>query len=591
MGAFIVVFLIPVTAMMFLFSTRMPESYDALARERVFSALNGIRNNFDRLRVDTETRVESVAVDDSVVKDIWKVCMHTRSGDSDFIKRISTIRRATGLDILRVVSDKKRLVADGANPSAFGNSYEKDPYVDEVLRKGQSRVVFKKIKEGDEDKVTILVYQPVWYQSSPIAVLLGGNYVDEEYIRQLEKLTTAKVVLFVDDAEVLNAGGVRPSESLPIDKTFLKKLKSDPGKVFQAGKGKNDFLIGGTPILDTQTNNMFGFFALGVRRDVVKEIMSATKMDMLYIAAIGIAISLVLALFISIGITRPISNLVQFARRIGRGDFSEQYAPVKSMDEVGLLADTMNRMVKDLGEYSQKLAYSERMAAWSEIARRMAHEIKNPLSPIQLSMENLKAAYTDNRETFDKFFPECADTVLEEVEKLRKLANEFSEFARLPKPVFEDIELSELLKNLVSFHANSAPKNIGVQLYADEPPLMIRADRDQLNRVFTNLIKNAIEAMADGGTLTVSARRRAGEIFIVFEDEGHGISQENLEKLFTPYYTTKDGGTGLGLSIVKKIIRDHDAAIDVVSEEGQGTRFTMVFKELTTVAGGESAYE
>lgn len=591
MGAFIVVFLIPVTAMMFLFSTRMPESYDTLARERVFSALDGIRNDFDKLRLDTETRVESVAVDDTVVKDIWKVSMYTRSGDTDFIKRLSTIRRATGLDILRVVNDKKRLVADGANQSAFGNSYDKDPYVEEVLRKGQSRLIFKKITDGDKEKVTILVYQPVWYQSSPIAVLIGGNIIDEGYIRQLENLTTAKVVLFVDDNAVLNSGESKLSESLPINDEFLKKLQAEPGKVFQAGKGKNDFLIGGIPVKDSQTDTLFGFFALGVRRDVVKEIMSSTRTDMFYIAAVGIAISLVLALFISISITKPISNLVQFARRIGRGDFSEQYTDVKSMDEVGLLADTMNRMVKDLGEYSQKLAYSERMAAWSEIARRMAHEIKNPLSPIQLSMENLKAAYTDDRKSFDKFFPECADTVLEEVEKLRKLANEFSEFARLPKPIFEDIEIAELLKNLVAFHANTAPKNIGVELYADEAPIVIRADRDQLNRVFTNLIKNAIEAMPDGGILTVSARRRHGEIFIVFEDQGAGISKENMEKLFTPYYTTKEGGTGLGLSIVKKIMRDHDATIDVVSEEGQGTMFTMVFKELTSVTGGESNYE
>ncbi|MFC1474704.1 PAS domain-containing sensor histidine kinase [bacterium] len=577
MFAFIVVFLIPVIAMLFLLSRRMPDSFDELARVRVSGALEGMRGDFDSLRTDVEKRVESIAEDPKVRKDIF-VLSSSLTDKFNFRERIATIRDTSGLDTLKVVTDKKLLIANSQDTTQFNRSVEDDSYLDGVLRSGQSTVVLRIEEVENDKKVTVVVYQPVWYLGSPVAVVIGGKHIGEEYVKKLQDLTTGTVALFVDYRPVVCSRGGAPSACLPVSRSFLEKLESEPGTITQVGRGEADYLAGGVPIRDPQTGNPIGFFVIGISRESVKQMMGRTTRDMFYLALMGLVISIVLAFVISVSITRPISHLVRFARRIGRGEFSGASIPVQSRDEIGLLADTMNRMVKDLDEYSSRLAYSERMAAWSEIARRMAHEIKNPLSPIQLSMENLKASFQDDKVSFNRVFPESVDTVLEEVEKLRKLANEFSEFARLPKPVFEKVELCEMIRNLLSFHG-SANDDIEFLPDLDVGPVTVNADRDQLNRVFTNLIKNAVEAMPDGGRLEVSVHAREGEIFVVFQDSGQGIPQEIIDKIFTPYYTSKSGGSGLGLSIVKRIIRDHDASIDVVSAPGGGSMFTIVFKE------------
>jgi two-component system, NtrC family, nitrogen regulation sensor histidine kinase NtrY len=258
---------------------------------------------------------------------------------------------------------------------------------------------------------------------------------------------------------------------------------------------------------------------------------------------------------------------------------------VRSSDELGLLANTFNRMIGELREYHERLALTERVAAWREIAQHIAHEIKNALSPIQLSMENLRRFHSGDRAQFDEFFPECSETILEEVDKLRRLANEFSEFARLPKPVFENLDIAEIIDNVITLHTHTAP-NVNFRVERDEGvSLIVRGDRDQLNRVFTNLVKNAVEAMPDGGELRILERRVYDEIFIVVEDTGKGISREDLLKIFTPYYTNKPGGSGLGLPIVQRILKDHGASIDVYSDKETGTKFIIAFR--AAVPAGE----
>ncbi len=581
MAAFVVGILIPVCAMLYLMSMRLPERYDRLAELRVRSALDGISSDFDSLMNDTRERVKSIANDDNVVEEVASISLKgSPYGASWFTKRIRTLKDATGLDMLKVINRKKTLIADAVNPEKFNVSYKNDPYVAEVLKNGVTRTFARTEKVGGKNSVVIMVYQPVWYQGAPVAVLIGGRKIGRDYLNRLHRLSSARVVLYVDYKPLIDSNSSETSAGLPIDKSFLEDLDRKPGLIRKVGSGDADFMVGGVPLTESQTGELLGFFVMGVSRDQVKNIMRQTRADIVLVALVGIGISLFLAVIISIGITRPISRLVQFARSIGRGDFSNKNISATSRDEIGLLAETMNRMAKDLSDYSEKLAYSERMAAWSDIARRMAHEIKNPLSPIQLSVENLRASFDEDRAAFDRLFPESAETVLEEVEKLRKLANEFSEFARLPAPVFEDVEAGELLRNLVAFHAGITPENVNIEYNIEETPLKVRADRDQLNRIFTNLIKNGIEAMGEGGTLHVSSYAENGYVKFIFRDEGKGIAEEDLEKIFMPYHTTKVRGTGLGLAIVKRIVQDHGAGMTVSSEPGRGATFELDFRQV-----------
>ncbi|MFA6449266.1 MAG: ATP-binding protein [bacterium] len=581
-GALVLVCVALMGAVLVMLNLRLKTSFDELGASRVKSAIDGIRSEYDVLVQNTRDRVVTIATDRFVVDDTAAY----PSYPGDLIRRIEAIRKTSGLDILKVVDENGMLIADGANPAAFGVSYEDDPFVKQALETGESRVSLRRDKGPDRENVSVVVYYPIIYMSQPIAVLLGGMHMDKDYVDKLRRLASARVVLFEGYRAVVSSNDIDPETSLPVSREFLKRLVKQPESLDEVRAGKTDYMVGGVPLTSPKTKDVLGFLVIGVSRETVNSIIAQTRNDTLYVLLIGLVISLMVAVVMSVSITRPISRLVRAARLIGRGEFAGAEIPVRSHDELGLLADTMNRMAKDLRDYSERLALSERMAAWREIARRIAHEIKNPLSPIQLSIENLKAIFEEDRAGFDEMFVESADTVLEEVDKLRRLANEFSEFAQMPRPQFEDVDIGEMLANLVRFHASTARTGVRISFELEGAPLMARADRDQVNRVFTNLIKNAIEAMPDGGELRVIAGAAGGEVFAIFEDNGIGIPAEDIDKIFAPYYTSKGGGTGLGLSIVKRILRDHNATIDVSSEAGRGSKFVIAFKAMGAPPSG-----
>jgi signal transduction histidine kinase len=219
------------------------------------------------------------------------------------------------------------------------------------------------------------------------------------------------------------------------------------------------------------------------------------------------------------------------------------------------------------------------VAAWRELARRLAHELKNPLFPIQLSLETLRRAAQagpgpDDR-SFRELFRESSDTMLEALRSLRKIVDEFSEFARLPRPRFEPTDLNELAEQaLALYSARAGPVRLERQLDPRLP--RVSADRDLLARALGNLLANALDAMPGGGTLTLRSRLAAGQARLEVQDTGPGLDLEQRGRLFAPYYTTKPEGTGLGLAIVQGIVADHHGRVEVESEPGRGSSFTIV---------------
>ncbi len=588
--SFLLMFTLTIGAMLAILSRRVPEYFDEISRERVMLALTGIRSDYESLINNTQIQARTIAQDQSMIEDIASVTMlsTTDTGAGHFIERIVTIRDTTGLDILKIVSASDALlIADGADPAHFGSSYHNDPTFLEVTRTGIPRILIKQETIQGRHTVTAMVYQPIKYRDETMAVLLAAKRIGEDYIQRLQRLTSSRVVLLVGTTPTASSESGDPAAALPVSPAFLSSIAANSRVTTHVRSGNKKFMVGGIPLRPPRSPEILGYILIGVPRGQLTNILRKTKADAILVILTGLALSLFLSIIMSIGITRPIGRLVRFAHKIGRGEFDASPPPIKSHDEIGLLTATLQTTAHDLLSYREKLVYTERTAAWSDIARRMAHEIKNPLSPIQLAMENLKATHTDNPAAFDKFFPTCADTVLEEVDKLRRLANEFSEFARLPKPQFEDVEISEILTSIITFTTTTTPPHITIHYHHDDAPLTIRADRDQINRVFTNLIKNAIESLPNSsGSISISLRKRHGEIFAIFEDSGSGISPEIIDNIFTPYFTTKTAGTGLGLPIVKRILSDHNASIDVYSQPNKGTTFTIIFKELKTPPRG-----
>lgn len=308
------------------------------------------------------------------------------------------------------------------------------------------------------------------------------------------------------------------------------------------------------------------------------DIGSETVIAILMFSAILI---LIIALWISSliakEITEPIQKLVTGTREVAGGNLDHQ-VNIHARDEVGMLADSFDRMTRMLRSSAEELKRVEKTAAWREIAQILAHEIKNPLTPIQLSAERLRRRYYSKREGYEQILDECTDNIINEVERVRRLLDEFSRMARMPvvKPVPSNI--NSIIERALRLYGEF-PENVEVKAeYAQDLPEAL-ADPEQMEQAFFNIIKNAVEAMNGGGRLTVSTRATLSSenkcIEVEFADTGPGVSAESMEKLFTPHFSTKKGGSGLGLAIVKKIITDHGGDVTAKSEEGKGAVFTF----------------
>ena len=353
----------------------------------------------------------------------------------------------------------------------------------------------------------------------------------------------------------------------------------------------------------------------------------------------GLALVYLISYIISRRITRPIAILREGVSHIASGDL-EHRVKIRSRNEIGQLAEGFNQMAQELKRSLEERMAAERAATWRDVARQVAHEIKNPLFPIRLSVENLQAAKSDP-EIFEQIFGECTDTVIEEVDRIGKLIDEFHQFARMPKLQRKPSQLNSIVRSVLNLYTGrqmpdlaqeteAAMTDIGhedsllrdstdkfwlenvskIKVETELAPVpWLLLDSEQIAQALGNLFKNAIEAMPDGGMLKVSTyftphsgprsgdgrleRVVAGEddnnrhtpktvkgtVSLEVQDTGRGMSEETMANLFVPYYTTKSEthGTGLGMPIVKRIVTEHGAEMDCQSTEDVGTTVRIRF--------------
>ncbi len=298
---------------------------------------------------------------------------------------------------------------------------------------------------------------------------------------------------------------------------------------------------------------------------------------------------MVTASLLANALTRPIGRLRQGLEAVARGRF-ERALPVDTKDEIGELVQTFNQMQEQLADSRRKLAQQERQLAWREMARQVAHEIKNPLTPMKLSVQHLRRSFQtldngtpgekgDKDERFKSLFERITVTLIEQVDALARIANEFSSFARLPKRILEPLDLNAVLEEAVALMQEQEDADISVSLHPE--PLVLEADREELRRIYINLIKNAIEATPDdrarkvsvSTTLLAGERDEPGWAYSAIADESSGIAAEVRDRIFEPNFSSKSSGTGLGLAIVKKGIEDLQGEIGFETEENVGTTF------------------
>ena len=293
-----------------------------------------------------------------------------------------------------------------------------------------------------------------------------------------------------------------------------------------------------------------------------------------------IIVSLLLFISISIAIRfssrffRSINNLILASTSIGEGNLDVKVPEVKTDKDLEILNKNFNQMINRLKNQQEKLIINEKHEAWSSLARKMAHEIKNPLTPIQLTIDRLKNKYSSElNKKSNEDFKENLKIINNQIKQIEKLVNEFSDFARMPKPIFHQNDLIVLIKDSIKL-LRELDKTITIDFFNNSKKIFFKSDKEQLTRVFFNLIKNSIESIQQktekvsnfNKNITIELKDIGSHISFTINDNGIGFNNlnKNIKEILNPYFTTKKEGTGLGLSIVNKIVNDHSGNIEFI---------------------------
>ena len=457
--------------------------------------------------------------------------------------------------------------------TVVNNSYElAKNYVDEIRNKIQSEIVL------------------VAFDTNKSKKFLNDNF--DEYKRFLN---TQKLIRNVDEIHIINDkkellfSTLNKNETYtpPVDKALNLVLDDDrPLKIINAFENKSaaimrlqnfeDRFIYIVKYLDkdmsrylTESQEAINFYY------TVEEKSTGIKISFAIIYIVIVALLLFLSISIAIRFSsrffRSINNLIFASISIGEGNFNSKVPEIKTDKDLELLNKNFNLMIDRLKFQQEKLIINERYEAWGSLARKLAHEIKNPLTPIQLTIDRIKNKYLDQISKEDQNnFSDNLKIINNQIKQIEKLVNEFSDFARMPKPVFKKNNIIDIIITNVKL-MNEIDLSIKIDFNYNKPIILLNSDKEQISRVFLNLIKNSIESIIEKSQkipnldkkITIELLEENNHIFINVKDNGVGFINlnNNIKDIVNPYFTTKKNGTGLGLSIVNKIINDHNGTI------------------------------
>ncbi|GAC1617721.1 MAG: hypothetical protein NVS9B13_04760 [Candidatus Acidiferrum sp.] len=486
-----------------------------------------------------------------------------------------------GLDFVEYVNSDGTLISSAQYPSRVG--YKND-WVAAAKGWNDSTAFLKKedLPDTVELSMTAVRVLPVGDKNFYI---IGGKRLDQNFLASLVLPAGMRALLYrnleptFEPTALTDAGGPVPQAELfqPLIEQAQKQSQPVVRRIDWSKDPASAETFHAIP-LTGRNNELLGVLLLGSSR---KELVLLTR-QILKTAAIvsagALFIGLLLSFWISARITRPVEELAQGAREVATGRWDTRIQ-TRGGDEIGQLAAAFNDMTLTLASQREKLVQTERVAAWRELARRLAHELRNPLFPLQLTVENLQRAKDLGPVQFLEVFQESTATLKTELANLNNIVGRFSEFSKMPAPQYARVNLNEALRTSVrlfepQFNAVGKPPIATEIFFAENLPEIV-ADPDLLHRAFQNLLLNAMDAMPAGGTLSLRTLDHDDHVRIELSDTGKGLTPEECSRLFTPYYTSKQLGTGLGLAIVQSIVSDHHGSISVSSEEGHGATFRI----------------
>jgi len=583
-----------VTAVGWTVLVRIRQVFEQRDQEETALFVSQFQREFQHRSTDVAAAVDRIAAGERVRGMAFEL---VQSGDAaPYLTEAQTLAQDAQLDFLEIVGPDGNIVSSAQWPARFG-------YAEPAVKQATQTPFLKREDLPDGSTALGLFAVRAVRGAEPSVHLVGGRRLDQGFLADLPVAPGMQIGLYSDAGPGATADGAG-GKAQAFDARRLVGANGDvtgaahyQALIDAARKGgqqtsgilymnsQREDSVNATAIpLKSETGEVLAVLTVAISRSGMVEAQQHIRAIAYGVASGGILLAIVFSLWIAARVSRPIEQLARAAENVASGNWDTQ-VPVRGNDEVSVLAESFNHMTEQLTNQREKLVQSERVAAWRELARRLAHELKNPLFPLQLTVENLVRARQLPAGEFDEVFQESTRTLGMEIGNLKAIIGRFSDFSKMPKPELERIDAKDVVERVSSLYANASAhedaKIVFEKSVADEPmPLM--ADPELMHRALSNLVLNAMDAMPHGGTLTVSAKPREEQVEIRVADTGEGLTPEECERLFTPYYTTKQHGTGLGLAIVQSVIADHAGRIAVESRMGGGAEFVITLPKATS---------
>lgn len=562
---------VSVAAVTGIVSVMARRAFDRANDERTAALVSQFRREFERRGDDVRRRVQAASASASAGQ-MSLPAAQSSPDYSSFLDDAQTLAQAQRLDFLEFADDRGTIISSAQWPAKFG-------YQEPLATTTPPSDAFLKEEETPSGTALGLFAVHAISAGDHKVYAIGGTRLDHTFLSSLDLPTGMRVMLYpnlsgpIYPDRLLTTGDPIPNPQ-PLAQLIQKVhiTDHDESAVIHWDSG-DDETMNAFPLVGANDKTL-AILLVGSSRQIYTELRTEIRSAALFASAAGLLLAVVLSSIAAARVTKPVEELASAAREVAAGNLETQVT-ARTNDEVGVLADAFNRMTRDLIEKRERLVQAERVAAWRELARRLAHELKNPLFPLQLTVENLMRSREQSPQEFEETFRESASTLLSEIANLKSIINRFSEFSKMPQPHFREVSLRDLISGVEHvYEAQFEKTKIACQTeLADSGP--ISADPELLHRAVSNLVLNAIDAMPKGGMLSIRTSRNDNAAIIEVSDTGIGLTPEECARLFTPYYTSKSHGTGLGLAIVQSIVSDHGGRISVKSQPGNGTTFMI----------------
>jgi signal transduction histidine kinase len=555
-------------------SSSARRSFAALDAQRTEAMVAQFRREFASEGEQVALRLERVAASDAILRTAVDVAAHR--DQASHVNDATEIASAQGLDFLDVVAANGTIISSAHWPARFG--YRHTWATNGPASSGAG---FLQAVELPEDTALGLVAVRAVPAGEGNLYLAGGRQLDAEFLQSLVLPPGMRVLLYrnlgpeISRRQLVAASG-NVSQQAPLEPLIARVRETGQEAVETIDWPDGAETVHAIPLAGRE-GQVLGVLLVGSSGRELAALVRSIRWSGFALGGLGMALGLAVSYLVAGRVTRPVEQLASAAREVADGNWDVHLDEVRSTSEIAALSGAFETMTRQLVDHRERLVQAERVAAWRELARRLAHELKNPLFPLRITLDNLRRARPLPPGQFDEVFEESVGTLSTGLANLNTVIGRFSDFSKMPAPELADVSLNAIVQRTVTlFRAQlDAPGAPSITLTVDLDPAAgtIRADAEQLGRAILNLLANAIDAMPAGGALTVRTWRGDETVRIAVSDTGQGLTEEESGRLFTPYYTTKQHGTGLGLAIVQAVVADHKGRIWVESAPGRGATF------------------